>query len=46
MVRMLIEPRRQWEHLAWQTERRLVIEVRPVKPEAGKNGLGARLPGR
>ena len=42
MVRMLIEPRGQWEHLAWQTERRLVIEVRPVKPESGKNGPGGR----
>lgn len=37
-VRILIEPRGQWEHLAWQTERRLVIEVRPLKPETGKIG--------
>lgn len=35
-VRMLIEPRGQWEHLAWQTDRRLVLEVRSVKPDDGK----------
>ena len=38
MVRLSIEPRGQWEHLAWQTDRRLVIEVRPVKPEDSKPG--------
>ena len=35
-VRMLIEPRGQWEHLAWQTDRRLVLEVRSVKQDDGK----------
>lgn len=42
MVRMLIEPRGQWEHMAWQTDRRLVIEVRPVKAERSKVGSGYR----
>lgn len=42
MVRMLIEPRGQWEHIAWQTDRRLVIEVRPFKAERGKPGSGYR----
>lgn len=42
MVRMLIEPRGQWEHLAWQTDRRLVIEVRPISEDKGKPGAGSR----
>lgn len=42
MVRMLIEPRGQWEHMAWQTDRRLVIEVRPVRAERGKTASGYR----
>ncbi len=42
MVRMLIEPRGQWEHMAWQTDRRLVIEVRPLKAERGKTASGYR----
>ncbi len=41
-VRMLIEPRGQWEHLAWQTDRRLVLEVRSVKPEDGKTTTNNR----
>lgn len=41
-VRMLIEPRGQWEHLAWQTDRRLVLEVRAVKPEDGKTTTSNR----
>ena len=41
-VRVLIEPRGQWEHLAWQTDRRLVLEVRPVKPDDGKASFGNR----
>jgi type IV pilus assembly protein PilQ len=42
MVRLVIEPRGQWEHLAWQTDRRLVLEVRPVKLDDGKNASGHR----
>ncbi len=41
-VRLLIEPRGQWEHLAWQTDRRLVLEVRSVKQEDGKLPSGNR----
>ena len=41
-VRMLIEPRGQWEHLAWQTDRRLVLEVRAVKPDDGKTTISNR----
>lgn len=41
-VRMLIEPRGQWEHLAWQTDRRLVLEVRSVKPDDGKTTTSNR----
>ena len=41
-VRMLIEPRGQWEHLTWQTDRRLVLEVRSVKQDDGKISAGNR----
>jgi len=41
-VRMLIEPRGQWEHLAWQTDRRLVLEVRAVKPDDAKTATSNR----
>ena len=41
-VRMLIEPRGQWEHLAWQTDRRLVLEVRAIKPDDGKTATSNR----
>ncbi len=33
MVRLTIEPGGQWDHVAWQTDRRLVVEVRPLKPD-------------
>ena len=39
MVRLQIEPTGLWEFLAWQTDRRLVIEVRPVKQDAAQAGL-------
>ena len=42
MVRMLIEPTGQWEHTAWQTDKRLVVEVRPLRPEDAKNSIGNR----
>ncbi len=42
MVRMLIEPTGQWEHTAWQTDKRLVIELRPVRPEDAKQSVGNR----
>ncbi len=40
MVRISIEPRGSWEHTAWQTDRRLVVEVRPVKVEQRVPGRG------
>ena len=39
IVRLQIEPTGLWEFLAWQTDRRLVIEVRPVKQDAAQAGL-------
>jgi type IV pilus assembly protein PilQ len=39
-VRLTIEPQGQWDHIAWQTDRRLVVEVRPLRPEADKLGHG------
>lgn len=42
VVRLTIEPQGQWEHIAWQTERRLVVEVRPLRPEERGNGRGYR----
>ena len=42
MVRLQIEPTGQWEHMAWQTDKRLVVEVRPVKSDEAKNASGSR----
>ncbi len=42
MVRLLIEPAGQWEHTAWQTDRRLVVEVRPWRPEDAKTSAQGR----
>jgi len=42
MVRMVIEPMGQWEHLAWQTDKRLVVEVRPIKAEQSKSSNAGR----
>ena len=39
MVRLQIEPTGVWEFLAWQTDRRLVIEVRPVKQDGAQSGM-------
>jgi len=33
-VRMVIEPRGQWDHNAYQTDTQFVIEVKPVAPDA------------
>lgn len=40
MVRLSIEPQGHWDHTAWQTDRRLVVEVRPLKPEQRSPGRG------
>lgn len=40
MVRVSIAAGGQWDHVAWQTDRRLVVEVRPQKPDERGNGRG------
>lgn len=35
-VRMLIEPKGQWEHSAYQSDSQLVIEVKPLKDDPNK----------
>ena len=35
-VRMVVEPRGQWEHSAYQTDNQFVLEVRPVKVDPQK----------
>jgi type IV pilus assembly protein PilQ len=40
MVRVSIAAAGQWDHVAWQTDRRLVVEVRPQKPDERGNGRG------
>ncbi len=40
MVRLTIEPEGQWEQVAWQTDRRLVVEVRPLRMEDRNSGRG------
>ena len=35
-VRIVVEPRGNWEHSAYQTDERFVLEVRPVKQDPNK----------
>src|ERR1044072_2126660 len=35
-VRMIIEPRGQWEHNAYQSDTQFVLEVKPVNPDASR----------
>ncbi len=45
MVRLQIDAAEQWEHTAWQTDKRLVVEVRPWRADDAKtaaNGRGYR----
>jgi type IV pilus assembly protein PilQ len=35
-VRMVIEPKGQWSHSAYQTDQQFVVEVKPVKVDAAK----------
>lgn len=39
-ARLVVDSRGPWDYIAWQTDRRLVVEVRPPKPEerAGRRG--------
>ncbi len=39
-VRMVIEPKGQWEHSAYQSDNQLVVEVRQQKAGGGKLGQG------
>lgn len=42
LVRMQIEPSGQWEHIAWQTDKRLVVEIRPIRQDDTKGAAGSR----
>ncbi|MEY2824002.1 MAG: hypothetical protein RLZ64_540, partial [Pseudomonadota bacterium] len=42
MVRITVTAGGQWDHIAWQTERRLVVEVKPQKTTERGNGRGYR----
>ncbi len=35
-VRMVVEPKGNWEHSAYQSDNQFVLEVRPVKPDPNK----------
>jgi len=41
-VRMVIEPKGLWEHSVYQSERQLVIEVRPIKEDPNKLTQGTQ----
>ncbi len=41
-ARLAVESRGQWDYIAWQADRRLVVEVRPLKPEARAGARGYR----
>jgi len=41
-VRMTIEPKGLWEHSAYQSDSQLVIEVKPIKDDSNKLGLGVQ----
>jgi type IV pilus assembly protein PilQ len=42
MVRISITAAGQWDHVAWQTDRRLVVEVKPQKADQRGNSRGYR----
>ncbi len=42
-VRMVIEPRGLWEHNAYQTDNRLVVEVKPLKEDPNKLFQSSRI---
>ena len=39
-VRMLIEPKGSWEHAAYQTDNKFIVEVKPVSTDPNKLGGG------
>ncbi len=42
-TRMVIEPRGLWEHSAYQTDNRLIIEVKPIVEDPNKLTQGTRI---
>ena len=44
-VRMVIEPKGQWEHNAYQTDTQFVVEVKPVVPDPSREGQRGRYTG-
>jgi type IV pilus assembly protein PilQ len=45
-VRLVIEPKGQWEHTAYQTETQFVVEVKTVTPDAAKAAERSRYTGQ
>ncbi|MBI5438172.1 MAG: type IV pilus secretin PilQ [Nitrosomonadales bacterium] len=41
-VRMVIEPKGQWEHAAYQTDNKFIVEVKPVAEDPGKLTKGTQ----
>ena len=41
-TRMVIEPKGLWEHSAYQTDNRLIIEVKPIVEDPNKLTQGSR----
>jgi type IV pilus assembly protein PilQ len=41
-VRMVIEPKGAWEHSAYQSDSQLIIDVKPIKEDAGRLAQGAQ----
>jgi type IV pilus assembly protein PilQ len=44
-VRMVIEPRGQWEHNAYQSDTQFVLEVKPVAPDPSRTAQKGRYTG-
>ena len=44
-VRMVIEPKGQWEHNAYQSDTQFVVEVKPVAQDAGRAAQRGRYTG-
>ena len=41
-VRMVIEPKGQWEHAAYQTDNKFIVEVKPIVVDPDKKGKGKK----
>jgi type IV pilus assembly protein PilQ len=44
-TRIIVEPRGQWEHAAYQTDSRFILEVKPLVEDPNKLGVGGRYTG-